>query len=72
MTEADDLRKPIISIYNGFFLYIYPMINELTSKQIKDYQILLSWKDFYLECANEWESMKIDRKIARFEEKYFG
>ena len=44
----------------------------MNEEYIKKYQILLSWKDFYLECSNEWESMKIDRAIERFESKHFG
>lgn len=33
----------------------------------KKYEILLAWRDFYNQCNNEWEVMKIDRKIERFE-----
>ena len=49
------------------------MINEYFKEKAinKEYQNLLSWQKFYLEFANEWESIKIDRKIARFELKHF-
>ncbi len=49
------------------------MINEyFEDKAIqKEHQSLLAWQEFYKECANDWESIKIERKIARFEEKNF-
>ena len=54
-------------------LYLYIMINEyLEDKRVQvEYEKLLAWKQYYLSCWNEWESMKIDRKIQRFREKYF-
>ena len=49
------------------------MIEEyLKSKEInKEYQTLISWKYFYLECGNEFNAMKLDYKISRFEKLYF-
>ena len=43
----------------------YYFENKDTEKQ---YQVLTSWKDYYIFCGNDWEVTKIDRKIERFEE----
>ena len=50
------------------------MINEYIEEKrtTKGHQILLAWKQFYVECLNDWETSKIDRAIERFESKHFG
>jgi len=50
------------------------MINDyIEEKKVKKaYQVLITWKKFYVECLNEWETIKIDRLIQRFELKHFG
>jgi hypothetical protein len=40
-------------------------------QQLKKYQKMIAWKNFYIECGNEYEAMKLDYKISRFESKYF-
>lgn len=42
-----------------------------SEQQLKKYQILVAWRDFYLECGNEFKAMKLDYKISRFELKHF-
>lgn len=32
----------------------------------------MAWREFYVECFNEWETIKIDHKIERFKERHFG
>jgi len=46
------------------------MINLLTDQQVKDYQSLLAWKEFYLECSNEFAALKVNYKIERLESKH--
>jgi len=50
------------------------MIEEyFKEKEIKkEHEKLIAWKQFYISCSNEWETMKIDHKIERFESKNFG
>ncbi len=55
-------------------LYIcFIMINDyLRTKQLtKELQILKAWKQFYVECNNEFKAMKLDYKILRLESKNF-
>jgi len=40
-------------------------------QQLKKYQVLVAWRDFYIECGNEFKAMKLDYKISRIESKYF-
>ena len=40
-------------------------------KQLKKYESLKAWKQFYVECNNEFEAMKVDYKILRLEERHF-
>ena len=49
------------------------MINDyLITKQLtKELQILKAWKQFYVECNNEFKAMKLDYKILRLESKNF-
>lgn len=44
----------------------------MNEKLRKEYQTLLAWRNFYVECSNEWETIKIDHKIERFESRHFG
>ncbi len=59
---------------SNIFLYICSMINEYIREKRtkKEHQILLAWKQFYVECLNEWETSKIDRRIERFKARYLG
>ena len=40
-------------------------------KQLIEYQKVVAWRDFYLECGNEFNAMKLNYKISRLEDKYF-
>lgn len=55
------------------FSYICVMINEYFEEKAikKEHEKLIAWRQFYVECSNEWETTKIDHKIERFENRHF-
>jgi hypothetical protein len=47
------------------------MIGLLNEKQTKEYESLKAWKQFYIECNNEFAAIQVNYKILRFESKNF-
>ena len=42
-----------------------------SDKQLIKLESLKAWKQFYVECNNEFEAMKVNYKILRLEERHF-